>query len=145
VDTLAELHGFYQDAQLPMRAVAFAPIGNQLAVGGDDGLIRLWSNGLVCQQSIVTAQDPLCVDVPLRFRAHTAPVRSISWSPDEHYLATGGDDGMIAIWDTPPGRIPTLVTKTPFVDPVVAINWSPVGKQIAVASGKTVTIWNMGK
>jgi hypothetical protein len=64
VDTLAELHGFYQDAQLPMRAVAFAPMGNQLAVGGDDGQVRVWSNGLVCQQSGVTAPGALCADVP---------------------------------------------------------------------------------
>ena len=40
VDTLAELHGFYQDAQLPMRAVAFVSMGNQLAVGGDDGQVQ---------------------------------------------------------------------------------------------------------
>ena len=44
-----EVHPLYQDARLPMRAAAFDPIGMQLAVGGDDGLIRLW-NGLLCQQ-----------------------------------------------------------------------------------------------
>ena len=143
VDTLAELHGFYQDAQLPMRAVAFAPMGNQLAVGGDDGQVRMWSNGLVCQQSVATPQGTLCADVPLRFRAHTAPVRSISWSPDGHFLATGGDDGVLAVWAYLPSRVPTLVTKTTFVDSVVAVAWSPVRKQIAVASGKNVTIWNV--
>jgi WD40 repeat protein len=142
VDTFAELHGFYQDAQLPMRAVAFAPMGNQLAVGGDDGQVRMWSNGLVCQQSVATPQGTLCADVPLRFRAHTAPVRSISWSPDGHFLATGGDDGVFAIWAFPPGKIPTVITKTTFVDPVVTVAWSPVRRQIAVASGKNVTIWN---
>jgi WD40 repeat protein len=142
VDTRAELHGLYQDAQLPMRAVAFAPMGNQLAVGGDDGLVRVWSNGLVCQQSGVTAQGTLCADMPLRFRAHTAPVLSISWSPDGHFLATGGDDDIFAVWASTPGKI-TLITKTTFVDPVVTVAWSPVRKQIAVASGKNVTIWNV--
>jgi hypothetical protein len=143
VDTLAELHGFYQDAQFPMRAVAFAPMGNQLAVGGNDGQVRLWKNGLVCQQSSATIQGTLCIDAPLRFLAHTAPVRSVSWSPDGHYLATGGEDGILAIWTYTQGRIPTLVTKTTYANPVVAVAWSPVRGQIAVASGKTVTIWDI--
>jgi WD40 repeat protein len=81
--------------------------------------------------------------MPLRFQAHTAPVRSISWSPDGYFLATGGDDGIFAVWASPPGKIPTLVMKTTFVDSVVAVAWSPVRKQIAVASGKNVTIWNV--
>jgi WD40 repeat protein len=91
VDTLQELHGFYQDSQLPMSALAFAPTSNQLAVGGNDGLLRLWENGLVCQQSSVTTQETMCVDVPLRFRAHTAPigcVRTENRGNKQNVLAT---------------------------------------------------------
>src|SRR5450755_46835 len=143
VDTLAEVHAFYQDAQLPMRAVAFTPRGNQLAVGGNDGLVRVWGNGVVCQDTAVTAQGILCVDGPLRFRAHAGPVRSVSWSPDGRFLATGGDDGTLAVWAFTPGTTPTLVTKTTFADPVVVVAWSPVGGHIGAASGKIVTIWNI--
>src|SRR5260370_12887469 len=42
-----EGHPLYQDAPLPMRAAAFAPIGMQLAVVGAAGVIRL-VNGLLC-------------------------------------------------------------------------------------------------
>jgi hypothetical protein len=48
VDTLTELHGYYQDAPISLEAIAFAPIGTQLAAGGNDGLVRLWNNGFVC-------------------------------------------------------------------------------------------------
>jgi WD40 repeat protein len=143
VETHQELHGFYQDAQLPMRAIAFAPAGNQLAVGGNDGQIRLWGNGLVCQQSSVTAQDTLCVDVPQRFRAHTAPVRSIAWSPDGHYLATGGEDNILAIWTVSPGQAPTLLTTAKHTHPVLAVSWSTAHQQIAAASGNAITIWTL--
>lgn len=143
VDTLTELHPAYLDASLPMRAVAFAPMGKLLAVGGNDGLVRLWSNGLFCQQSAVSAQGALCVDVPLRLHAHPSSVRSLSWSPDGHLLATGGGDGTLAIWAVTPGSVPTLVIKTTYAHPVEAVAWSPVGGQIAAASGATVTIWRV--
>lgn len=141
VDTLAELHGFYQDAQLPMRSVAFAPAGSQLAVGGDDGVVRLWNNGLACQQSSDTSQGTLCVDVPLRFRAHTTAVRAVAWSPDGQYLATGGDDGTLAIWTFTQGQRASLLTTVKQTNPVLAISWSVNQQQIATAAGNVVTIW----
>lgn len=143
VDTLTEVHSFYQDAPIPMRAVAFVPAGTLLAVGGEDGQVRLWDNGLVCQHSTLTAQGIVCVDMPLRFQAHSSSVRSLSWSPDSHFLATGGEDGTLAVWASPLGSIPTLVAKTAFDHPVVGVAWSPTRRQVAVASGKTVTTWSL--
>lgn len=143
VDTLVELHGYYQDAATPMRALAFAPTGTLLAVGGDEGQIRQWNNGLVCQHPALTAQGALCADQPLRFRAHAAPIRAISWSPDARFLATGSQDGTFVIWAATPSTVPTLITKISYDDPIAAVAWSPVRRQIAVASGKTVTILNV--
>lgn len=144
VDTLTEVHSFYQDAPIPMRAVAFVPAGTLLAVGGEDGQVRLWDNGLVCQHSTPTAQGKICVDMPLRFQAHPSSVRSLSWSLDSQFLATGGEDGAFAVWTSPPGGIPTLVAKTASDHPVVGVAWSPTRRQVAVASGKTVTVWSLG-
>ncbi len=142
VDTLAELHDFYQDAPLPMHTVAFAPAGGQLAVGGDDGQVRVWSNGLVCQQSSVTAQGALCIDVPLRFRAHAGAVRAVAWSPDGQYLATGGDDGQLSIWRVVQGQAPRLVTGRQ-THPVLAISWSTDHQRLATAAGNIVMIWTL--
>ncbi len=143
VDTLAEVHSFYQDAPIPMRAVAFAPAGTLLAVGGEDGQVRLWDNGLVCQRSTFTAQGEVCADMPLRFQAHPSSVRTLSWSPDSHFLATGGEDGAFEVWASPPGGIPTLIAKAASDHPVMGVAWSPTRRQVAVASGKTVTVWSL--
>jgi WD40 repeat protein len=143
VDTLTELHGFYQDAQLSMRTVAFAPAGSQLAVGGDDGQVRVWSNGLVCQQTSDTAQGTLCVDVPLRFRAHTAAVRAAAWSPNGQYLATGGDDGQLSIWTFTQGQRASRLAMTQHTHPVLAVSWSADQQRIAAAAGNSVTIWTL--
>jgi len=59
LNTLQELHGAYQDGQVSLHAVSFA--GNQLAVSGDDGLVRVWNNGLICH----TMVGKQCTDTPL--------------------------------------------------------------------------------
>ena len=135
-----QVHGYLMDAQIPMRAVSFASAGGQLAVGGDDGIVRLW-NGLVCQQQGQSAFGVRCLDVPQRLRAHRGTVRALAWSPDARFLATVGDDGMLAIWY--PARSQTPLLQVRHNAPVLALAWSSSGKQVATASGKNVTIWEL--
>lgn len=136
-----EVHGLYLDAQLPMRALAFAPTGSQLAVGGDDGLVRLWNNGLFCQQQSRGEFGTQCLDVPMRLHAHTKAVRALAWSPDGRFLATGGDDAMLVIWYPFRGQSPLLQIQ--LKAPVLALTWSPDGKKVATASGNAVTVWGL--
>ena len=39
-------------------------------------------------------------------RAQTYDVRAVSWSPGGEWLASGGDDGVINIWDVEKGEVP---------------------------------------
>jgi len=135
-----EVHGYYLDAQLPMRALAFAPTGSMLAVGGDDGLVRLWF-GLACQQEQQGSFGNQCMDAPQRLTAHTGAVRALAWSPDGHLLATGGDDGVLAIWYPAQSHAPLLRARLDA--PVLSLAWSPSGKQVATASDNTVTLWGL--
>ncbi len=133
-----EIHGFYQDMMQPLRTAAFAPAGlQQLAVGGDDGVVRLW-NGLTCQQQNNNGQ---CVDMPQRLQAAQGIIRTLAWSPDARFLAVGADDGTLSVWY--PGHNQTPLLSVPQHAPVYSIAWSPNGNQLAAASGTTVTIWNL--
>jgi hypothetical protein len=135
-----EVHGFFLDAQLPMRAVSFASTGGLLAVGGDDGIVRLW-NGLVCQSQNQSGFGTQCVDVPQRLQAHHGHVRTLAWSPDARFLATGGDDGIFALWY--PAQSQTPLLKIAHNAPLLALAWSADNIHIATASGNNVTIWRL--
>jgi WD40 repeat protein len=135
-----QMHGFFMDAQLPMRALSFAASGGQLAVGGDDGIVRLW-DGLVCQQQVQAGFGSQCLDMPQRLHAHAGSVRTLAWSPDARFLATGGDDGVLAIWYPAQRQAPLL--KVQHNAPVLALAWAANGKQVAAASGNNVTIWRL--
>ncbi len=137
-----EVHPLYQDAPLPMRAAAFAPSGTQIAVGGDDGVIRLW-NGLVCQRTRAISAGPICLDTPRRLQPSRSPIRSLAWSPNARYLASGSDDGTFSLWDPAQGEKPLLTLPVQSGSAVHGLTWSPGGLQLVAASGKTVTIWNL--
>lgn len=135
------VHGVYIDSQVAMRALAFLPTGSQLAVGGDDGIVRLWNNGLLCEHQMQGDFGVQCQDMPVRIRAHMKAVRTLAWSPDGRFLATGGDDGKLIIWNVMQDQTPLLQVQ--LAAPVLALTWSPDGKKVATASGNAVTIWGL--
>lgn len=139
VETLQELHGYYQDGALSMFTVAFAQDGSQLAAGGQDGVVRIWVNGLVCQHQQRTAGEQQCLDPPLRLQAHTAAVRSLAWSPDGRFLATGGDDHQVKLFLLQQAVTP--VASLTYSAPVLALSWAPNSQQLAVATRNSVQIW----
>jgi len=141
LEAAEEVHGYYQGAQFRLHAIAWAPTGMQLTVGGDDGSIQVWSNPLLCHQSVAVQAEMQCADPPQQFRAHTAAVRALAWSPDGRFLATGGDDGLLAIWDAAAG-FSLLSTSQPDA-PVLALAWAPDQRYLATGSGRAVMIWKV--
>jgi WD40 repeat protein len=136
-----ETHVPFQDGQEPLHAVAFAPIGTFLAVGGGDGQTRLWENGLLCHATQATHNGPVCQDAPLRLgEAGSSASLSVAWSPDGRFLAIGNNEGTCTLWS-----IKERQTLFAFAQAdgqaIHSLSWSPAGDEIAIASSSIVTIW----
>jgi WD40 repeat protein len=134
-----ELHAYYLDAPIRMRALEYAPMGAMLVVGGEDGIVRFW-NADTCQKQAIVNGLRQCVDVPQRVQAFKTPVRSLAWSPDGKFLAVGSNDGVFTLWYPQQSQQPLLSMPIQQNTPVHSISWAPKGNQLAVAVGNSVTL-----
>ncbi|TDC42474.1 WD40 repeat domain-containing protein, partial [Actinomadura sp. KC345] len=73
---------------------------------------------------------------------HTAPVRSVGFSPDGGTLATGGLDDTVRLWD--------VATRRPIGTPLTghsgsadSVAFSPDGGTLATAGDGIVRLWNV--
>jgi WD40 repeat protein len=69
-------------------------------------------------------------------------VKSIAFSPNGQYLATGSGDRTIKIWDIETGQI--LQTLTGHLNRVLSVSYSPDGKLLISGSGdETIKLWDL--
>jgi len=113
--------------------VQYGPAGDVIAAGSSDGRIHF-----ICAQ---TGEKILC---PLR--AHSDWVKAVAWSPCGQWLASGGDDKMVYVYDTK-----TFDVKWPLRGHSARVNcvdFSPDGLTIASGSGSqfendnSVRVWD---
>lgn len=136
-----EVHPYYLDAKVPMRALAFSPVDTTLAVGGDDGIVRFW-HGSTCQQQTLVNGVQQCTDVPQRISVSHTAIRSLAWSPNGKFLAIGSGDGVLSLWQPTQLQKPLLKMTIQPNTPVHSISWAPKSNQLAVSAGNKVTLWN---
>jgi WD40 repeat protein len=96
-------------------------------------------NDLVAAGSL--AVDALVIDgrdgsVVGRLAKHPLAVLSLGWSPGGARLATGGQDGMVTVWD----RSGRSVESVDLPGWVVGVAWSPDGRFVAAGGGREVAI-----
>ena len=73
---------------------------------------------------------------------HSDVVRSVVYSPDGRYLASGSDDDTLTIWEVATGN--ELRTLTGHSETVFSVAYSPDGRYLASGSGdKTIKIWRV--
>jgi WD40 repeat protein/tRNA A-37 threonylcarbamoyl transferase component Bud32 len=75
-------------------------------------------------------------------RGHQRPVYGIAFSADGRFLASGGDDQTVRVWETATGRQLRLLQRHSSV--VWSVAFSPSGQWLAAAyAGKAVVLWDL--
>ena len=109
----------------PLVSIAWAPVGDTLASGGSDNLVRLWtSHGKKLSQEFTQG----------------GWTSGLAWSPDAAHIASSGPGGTINIWKAVDGtRVGTFEHPSP-----VVLAWSPDGNQLLSGGyDGTVRLWNV--
>ncbi len=72
------------------------------------------------------------------YQEHRDWVRAVAWSPNGLYLASGGDDLTVRVWDATTGI--TLVVYHEHWDHIQTVAWSPDGRYL-VSGGADQLFW----
>jgi eukaryotic-like serine/threonine-protein kinase len=110
----------------PVWSISVTPDGKRLAMGIDDGTVKLWDVGNRRLDSTMNV--------------HPGPVWTTSISSDGSLLVTGHDDGTVHVWD-----LATEKESSSFKadGPVRSLEFAPFGHQVAVGTRTgQVGIWN---
>ncbi len=75
------------DKQRLVNCLTFSTDGEWIAMGADDGTIRLWKAS--------TGEQLLKADL----KAHDRRVADLIFTPDKKYLVSGGDNGEVKVWE----------------------------------------------
>ena len=117
-----------------VHSVAFSPDGKLLALGTQDGHVRLWPS----EQLDNAKEKELGVEGKEKeLNVEKAPVDALAFTPDGKSLLTSGD-GNVRIWDLTTGK--ALIESVEWNRGKRDISVSPDGKFVAVAQPGRVSI-----
>jgi WD40 repeat protein len=147
----------------------FSPDGRTIAVGAEDGAVRIWSNEPGAAARILSwgaARVPmvrfspdgaslLCATVSIheeavvldlatglvrhRLGGHGTFTRAVAWSPDGSLAVTSGDDRTLRVWDASSGRLVRSIAGLPWGPYDLAFH--PEGRVLfAVGPGGAVVV-----
>lgn len=115
------------DDPIWVTAVAFHPTADRLAVGHDDGVVRLWD--------IDTGDEAGTLGT------FGSAVSAVAFDPAGTRLAVAHEDRLIRVWDVAEGRLVGQLEG--HTDRVPALAWHPDGRRVLSAGwDTTVRVWD---
>ncbi len=123
----------------PLRGIAFSRDGKYLASMSVDGEIKLWDATRLDAQQLDGKAEPRVA--PMRARSPGVCL-NLSFSPDGRFLASGGEEYTVRIWDVETGREAHPPLRGHKED-IYAVAFSPDGRWLASAGeDSTVRVWD---
>jgi WD40 repeat protein len=121
-----------------IRGVVFSPDGQHLASTSSNGIVKLWGDAKRLDKKRLDERK----DARLTLRARVAgPGLNVAFSPDGPWLATGGEENTVKIWDVETGR--ELRTLRGHNGDIYSVAISPDGRLVASAGeDSTVKVWD---
>lgn len=114
--------------------LAFSPDGKVLASGGLRHVVELWDPATGRTFSLPSQPEGKMQTTLV----HTSPVRSIAFSPDGMFLASGSEDGQVRLWVLTSGQAIRADDAFPYLyvhsDWVSSVAFSSDGKTLASGS-----------
>jgi len=145
-----------------IQSLAFSPDGHTLAAGANttSGLnnfsstIQNTTNGVYDFSSTIQLWDvtdpmrPRQVGHVLTGASGTTAILSVAFSPDEHTLASGSNNGSVRLWDVAdpahPRPFSPILTGNPSGGATDSVAFSPDGHTLASGSlDGTIRLWNV--
>ena len=112
-----------------VHRVSFAPGGRRFAACSASGQVAVWE---------AASLNPVC-----ELKGHQQSAMTLAWHPKRQELASGGQDGVVRIWNTDTGEervVFPIGVKGSWVEHLA---WSPDGQLLAASAGKMFRIWSM--
>lgn len=122
-----------KSSKLYIHTLALSSDGQSLAAGLEGGTV-------VLIDLLTLTSKPFAAPSP----SHTGRVLALAWSPDGSFLASGGGDSIVQVWNVATGHV---VHRLPHQGAVFSVAWDPANtSRLATASADgNVTIWDLNK
>ena len=136
----------------PLSALATSWNGSFVVSAGKDGALRLWGRPIVdgdasnavdsnARFGSSNADSPSAWRRLLELDGHADWIRALALSPNDRYLASGGWDQVVYLWDLASGR--RLRSLPERVKGVSQLEFAPDGRTLATATEfGGVTLWD---